>query len=788
MWWFLVFLAGAFLGAFSVVSFGALGLYFFIKRLTSKVRQDDPNSSSDSSPKHLDPQQSLDFAYNKKGFVWVLESEKVSKNWVVDKASKDQKKKKDVFEVNPVKKFANIKDRLLILTDSDGSSVTIPLRGCTIDAVSASDLPSRKWAKRFPIRVESKSSVIYNASRTVYIYLETSWEKESWCKALRLASYHDKERINWFTKLNVDFHCYVTSLNAGYPSFMKPSVGFHAEPTDKLTKSDGSASKVRLFLKKLAKKASKNSLENRGPFSLPREERKIYDKNHPVQDMTSSSGKSASTAKAPLSSEDDNLAVFSTSTFSRTSSLGLLSDVDSDDKFHFDEGTLCWNLLISRMFFDAKSNPNTRNSVQARIQRTLASMRKPNYIGEIMCTDIGLGSLPPHIHGIRVLPTDMNDVWAWELDVEYRGGLVLDIETRLEVQKLQKDMVDTNSGLSSIGEVSPDLLEDFENLGKQLNLSEGTVDLQDQRNEGNVKSDGLKNTTSSSSTSTNVSKWKSIVNSITKQVAQVPLSLSIRVASLRGTLRLHIKPPPSDQLWYGFVSMPDIEFDLESSVGDHKISSGRIALFLINRFKAAIRETIVLPNCESLSMPWMLAEKNDWVPRTVAPYIWLNRETTSDGATACEVAHASQTDEVKAKEESLVGTTSNAPEMKHSKTEKSECTQQAIRESSDALQSPLSSPKALIQGSKSLQELTSPLLGSSESKETCEQSRELASSSLIQAEKQNNGSEEDELRPKRTGRKARMLDLGKKMGEKLEEKRRHIEEKSRNIVEKMRGP
>lgn len=31
--------------------------------------------------------------------------------------------------------------------------------------------------------------------------------------------------------------------------------------------------------------------------------------------------------------------------------------------------------------------------------------------------------------------------------------------------------------------------------------------------------------------------------------------------------------------------MPDIEFDLESSIGEHKITNGHVALFLINRFK-----------------------------------------------------------------------------------------------------------------------------------------------------------------------------------------------------------
>lgn len=66
---------------------------------------------------------------------------------------------------------------------------------------------------------------------------------------------------------------------------------------------------------------------------------------------------------------------------------------------------------------------------------------------------------------------------------------------------------------------------------------------------------------------------------------KVPLSLAIRVTTLRGTLRLHIKPPPSDQVWFGFTSMPDVDFSLASAVGDHKITSGHIALFIINKFK-----------------------------------------------------------------------------------------------------------------------------------------------------------------------------------------------------------
>lgn len=75
------------------------------------------------------------------GYVWVLEPEKVPK----EKFSKEQKKKKEFLEVYPVRKYAKIKHRALILTSTDGSQTSFPLKGCEIKAVSASSLSSRKW-------------------------------------------------------------------------------------------------------------------------------------------------------------------------------------------------------------------------------------------------------------------------------------------------------------------------------------------------------------------------------------------------------------------------------------------------------------------------------------------------------------------------------------------------------------------------------------------------------------------------------------------------------------------
>lgn len=228
-------------------------------------------------------------------------------------------------------------------------------------------------AKRFPIKLESKSSVIYNGSKTLYFYLETSWEKESWCKALRLASCDKKERLDWFSKLQKDFHNYLTNINAEYPSFMKPSIGFSSETVDRTNRPDGTSSKVRLFLKKIAKK-TRVGQENKSTLSSlsGHVERRESEKIRPFPETVSATGLVNGAPSVKGSNSEENMVESSSlSTISDSGSqrhISVISDVDSDDKFCNDEGTLCWNLLISRFFFDLKSNSEMKRSIQSRVQ------------------------------------------------------------------------------------------------------------------------------------------------------------------------------------------------------------------------------------------------------------------------------------------------------------------------------------------------------------------------------------------------------------------------------------
>lgn len=199
----------------------------------------------------------------------------------------------------------------------------------------------------------------------MYIYLDTSWDKESWCNALRLASCDDLIQLSWFSKLHEEFKTYLNTLHEGYPSFTKPHSGFYPEQIDKENRMDGS-SRVRLIWKKLAKKVSKATTENNKStwVSLSgREEKRMNERHGICQDSVSSTSSGRATPVPGLPPRCSSLPYSGSQ-----SQMSVVSDMDSDDRISVDEGTLCWNLLISRLFFDIKNNEKIRKSIQDRIQ------------------------------------------------------------------------------------------------------------------------------------------------------------------------------------------------------------------------------------------------------------------------------------------------------------------------------------------------------------------------------------------------------------------------------------
>ncbi|KAF3781476.1 Testis-expressed sequence 2 protein [Nymphaea thermarum] len=842
---FLCYLAGA----VTVLIVEAGLLLYALDRLSRKQKPESLVQQETDSVPELAPDHSVVSLLTKKGVIWVLEPEKVPKIHLSE--SNQQKSKREVFDIAPVRRFARLEGQALILRDAEGGQSSIRLDGCTVAAVSASNLPTRKWAKRYPIKLEKKNSVVYNGSEICYIYVETSWEKESWCRALRLASRMDKTKQRWYMKISQEFRQYVTTLNAQYPFFSKPPAAVFTEPTDRSQRLDGS-SRVRLFLKKLAKKAAKVGSEGRmenAPF-LASEEKRSSNK-FGATDITpyGASSKAFSVEKNNASSSQKDLTFPVGVEIGASDQVSVSSDMEQDsgpscslegcqEKPSIDEGTLCWNVLLSRLFFDVKRSQEIVNFMQARIQKALSNIRTPSYVGGVTCSNLDLGNLPPYVHNMRVLPMDMNDVWTVEVDIEYSGGAVLYIETRLEVgaPDFQKGIIGASLEPNSERDANTDLLEGLEELGDQLGLSQDASESDGFKKGTEDDSKDGKSFKSSSWRTGYVSRLKSRLSSLADQVSQMPLSLAVRVLQLRGTVRIHIKPPPSDQIWIAFTTMPQIEWDLDSHVGDHKVTSAQIALFIGNRIKAALKNSMVLPNCEYIRIPWMVAEKDDWVQRDVAPFSWLHQEASDSERTDApdtqlertksrpepkkgskggsgrhpkdggDMSDADSPDyqlgKSKNRQESGKGSTESffgfAPADDAEKSGSLGISQTSDADAPDVVCPSLPTTVTSSSTEQSLRDditsdLKVPLLKREDSQGSYAtgSSRQLVSDGCgavpIPARAYSSNSMADSEKSKKFGRRARMLDIGKKMGEKLEEKKRHLEERGRLIVEKMRG-
>jgi hypothetical protein len=214
--------------------------------------------------------------------------------------------------------------------------------------------------------------------------------------------------------------------------------------------------------------------------------------------------------------------------------------------------------------------------------------------------------------------------------------------------------------------------------------------------------------------------------------------------------------------------------------------------------QAAIRDTLVLPNSESIGIRWMLAEKDDWVPRNVAPFIWIHQESGNETSNPID---ANSLTSGGSKVSASARTSSDGPELKQHKSKNSESRQDPARKSDSLTLSSISSFSASLRNSKSLEELSKPLLESGQQQETSdskdnsmpsiesdheasEEKMEDVSvcsspSNSVTMDRSISSFQQDDSKPKKIGKRERMLDLRKKMSEKFEEKKRHIVEKMR---------
>jgi hypothetical protein len=201
--------------------------------------------------------------------------------------------------------------------------------------------------------------------------------------------------------------------------------------------------------------------------------------------------------------------------------------------------------------------------------------------------------------------------------------------------------------------------------------------------------------------------------------------------------------------------------------------------------QASLHQSLVLPNCESIPVSWMISEKDDWVPRKVAPFIWLNREPSE------AVSHNADPGTLQPDDVATLKVTAN---QKGSKS----CPPAPLNDGEQlkntisfhgpnqepATDASTSSCSSLPSETEPSDQLTIPLMSTTRQFER--NTSEDASGSSLQllamvpaGERSlaSSSASPDEYMKRKGARRAAVIGLGRRMSNKLEDKRRHIVEK-----------
>nr|O94464.3 RecName: Full=Nucleus-vacuole junction protein 2 [Schizosaccharomyces pombe 972h-] len=81
----------------------------------------------------------------------------------------------------------------------------------------------------------------------------------------------------------------------------------------------------------------------------------------------------------------------------------------------------------------------------------------------------------------------------------------------------------------------------------------------------------------------------------------VPLALVIRLTHVSGKVRLLIKPPPSNRVWYAFYEKPRLHLIVEPMVARKQLTNNYLINFITQKLVELVHETIVMPNMNDLA-------------------------------------------------------------------------------------------------------------------------------------------------------------------------------------------
>ncbi|XP_022917280.2 testis-expressed protein 2 isoform X1 [Onthophagus taurus] len=277
-----------------------------------------------------------------------------------------------------------------------------------------------------------------------------------------------------------------------------------------------------------------------------------------------------------------------------------------------DYNDLWINSLITRVMFDAIREESVILKMKERIQRKLASIKLPYFIQELNCEELNLGTTSPIIKGTKTSP-ELNDRGLWlDLDINYEGLIVVILQTKVNLLKLKQPQQQNVEGIERVEGKSAIFHSDVDDS------AESSTDEDSSKTNATSVSDQVKPAAGNRSKKImkmvdriteskifQVASENRYIKKAMQDISNTDLRLKVEFKRCIGTLVLNIPPPPSDRIWFGFRTPPDLLISACPIVGERNISFLRVTSWIEKIIYKEFQKIFVIPNMEDLPIPVM---------------------------------------------------------------------------------------------------------------------------------------------------------------------------------------
>lgn len=247
------------------------------------------------------------------------------------------------------------------------------------------------------------------------------------------------------------------------------------------------------------------------------------------------------------------------------------------------------NTLVSRLYRSLAPTAATEAGLIEKMMRKIALARLPSMLTEVQVRSVNLGSSPPQVSHLRLVSADERraleaplfkgsgasseqedeDAACVEMRVEFDGQMHMSASAQLVLSQgfSLGSFTMSNKNKSSLEE---SLERDHKAQSKLEKDNKDDTDKRDKKGDSKEK-DGKR-----------TGRY------------EVDLNMDIEFTRIVGTLRVLVKPPPSDRVWFGFVQSPELGLKVTPIVSSRQVGWQYVLDLIDSKIREAVRSIIAV--------------------------------------------------------------------------------------------------------------------------------------------------------------------------------------------------